>query len=120
MKPKFTPGKNIAIKVPVSEFDKTVSFYRDILGFEEVEVLSYDDIKSVTFKYGEMNLWIDKAPDIEQVEVWLEVIVEDIDQASEYLRENNFFRRDEIEKLPEGFRGFWIANPANFIHLITE
>ena len=37
MKPKFKPGKNIAIKVPVHEFDKTVAFYRDILGFEEIE-----------------------------------------------------------------------------------
>ncbi|MGD8293677.1 MAG: VOC family protein [Desulfobacterales bacterium] len=36
MKPKFSPGKNIAMKVPTHEYDNTVAFYRDILGFEEV------------------------------------------------------------------------------------
>ncbi|MEE9337805.1 MAG: hypothetical protein V3U87_06970 [Methylococcaceae bacterium] len=44
MKPKFTSGKNIAMKVPVHEFDRTVVFYRDILGFEEVNASSPDDI----------------------------------------------------------------------------
>jgi hypothetical protein len=29
-------------------------------------------------------------------------------------------RRDEIEPLPEGFKGFWISNPANIIHLISQ
>ena len=61
MKPKFTSGKNIAMKVPVHEFHATVAFYRDILGFEEVDTSTRDDIESVTFKFGEKNLWIDKS-----------------------------------------------------------
>jgi catechol 2,3-dioxygenase-like lactoylglutathione lyase family enzyme len=36
-KPEFTPGTNIAMKVPVHEYEKTLSFYRDILGFEKVD-----------------------------------------------------------------------------------
>ena len=60
MKPKFIPGENIAVKVPVHEFDRTVAFYRNILGFEEVEVPSQDDIEAVIFKFGDKNLWIDK------------------------------------------------------------
>jgi hypothetical protein len=40
--------------------------------------------------------------------------------ASVYFRKNSFIRRDEIEPLPDGFKGFWIANPANIIHLVTE
>ena len=37
------------MKVSVHEFDKTVAFYRDILGFEVIEASSPDDIDSVTF-----------------------------------------------------------------------
>jgi len=120
MKPKFTSGKNIAIKVPVHEFDRTVAFYRDILGFEVVDVSSPDDIEAVTFKFGDKNLWIDKVPGISQAEVWFEVITEDIEMASQYFENNNCIRRDEIEPLPEGFKAFWLASPANIIHLITE
>lgn len=120
MKPKFTPGKNIAMKVPVHEFDRTVAFYRDILGFEEVDASSPDNIEAVTFKFGDRYLWIDKIPGISQAEIWLEVVTDDIEVASEYFEENNCIRRDEIEPLSEGFKGFWLANPANIIHLITE
>lgn len=120
MKLKFTPGKNIAMKVPVHEFDSTVAFYRDILGFEEVNASSPGDIEAVTFKFGDKNLWVDKIPGISQAQVWLEVVTEDIDAASEYLKNKNCIRRDEIEPLPKGFKGFWLANPANIIHLVTE
>ena len=120
MKPKFTPGKNIAMKVPVHEFDSTVAFYRDILGFEEVDALSPGDMESVTFKFGEKNLWIDKIPGISQAEIWLEVVTEDIEMASEYFEKHNCIRRDEIEPLQEEFRGFWITSPCDIIHLITE
>jgi predicted enzyme related to lactoylglutathione lyase len=120
MKPKFIPGKNIAMKVPVHEFDRTVAFYRNILGFKEIESPSQDNIEAVTFKFGDKNLWIDKITGISQAEVWLEVVTEDIEAASNYFEENNCIRRDEIEPLPEGFTGFWIANPANIIHLVTE
>jgi hypothetical protein len=119
MKPKFTPGKNIAMKVPPHEFDGTVSFYRDILCFEEVNPLSPDDIESVTFKFGDKNLWIDKVPSISQAEVWFEVVTDNIEVASKYLERNNCIRRDEIESLPKGFKGFWLANPANIIHLVS-
>ena len=56
MKPIFTPGKNIAMKVPIHEFDKTVTFYRDILGFQEIDASSPGDIDSVVFKFGDKNL----------------------------------------------------------------
>ena len=120
MKPKFTPGKNIAMKVPAHEFDGTVAFYRDILCFEEVTLSSSDDIESATFMFGDKNLWIDKVTGISQAEVWFEVVTEDIKVAAEYFEKNNCTRRDEIEPLPKGFKGFWLANPANIIHLITD
>ncbi len=120
MKPKFHPGKNIAMKVPAHEFENTVAFYRDILGFEQIKKASPDELESVVFKFGHKKLWVDKESGISQAEMWLEVVTEDIAAASEYLARHNCVRRDEIESLPEGFKGFWIANPANIIHLINE
>ncbi len=120
MKPKFTSGKNIAMKVPVHEFDRTVVFYRDILGFEEVNASSPDDIEGVTFKFGDKNLWIDKIAGLSQAEIWLEIVTDDIEMASQYFKKSNCIRRDEIEPLPEGFKGLWLANPANIIHLVNE
>ena len=38
MKPKFTPGNNIAMKVPLHLYYETVEFYRDILGLKKIEV----------------------------------------------------------------------------------
>ena len=120
MKPIFSPGKNIAMKVPVHEYEKTVAFYREILEFEEIDASSQDTVDSVTFKFGDKNLWIDKIAGLSQAEVWLEVVTNDIDLASEYFEESNCVRRDEIEPLPDGFKAFWLANPANIIHLINE
>jgi catechol 2,3-dioxygenase-like lactoylglutathione lyase family enzyme len=120
MNGKLVPGKNIAMKVPVHEFDSTVVFYRDILGFEEIDASSPDEVESVTFKFGDKNLWIDKIEGLSQAEIWLEVVTKDIEKASKYLEENHCIRRDEIEPLPEGFKGFWLANPANIIHLVNE
>jgi predicted enzyme related to lactoylglutathione lyase len=120
MKPIFTPGNNIAIKVPFHEFDSTVAFYRDILGFKVVKASSTDGIDSVVFKFGDKNLWIDRMSGLSQAEIWLEVVTDDIDRASDYFEENDCIRRDEIEPLPDGLKGFWIASPANIIHLISE
>lgn len=40
--------------------------------------------------------------------------------AAEYLKSFGVTRRDEIELLPKGFKGFWINNPANIIHLVSQ
>ena len=42
MKPNFSPGKNIAIKVPTHEYEKMVNFYGVVLGLKrkEANVLS--------------------------------------------------------------------------------
>ena len=118
MKPRFSPGNNIAIKVPAHEYEDTVAFYRDILGFEQTQVNSPDSIESTTFRFGEKLLWIDKIASLSQAEIWLEVITDDIDKASEYLNNKLSIRRDEIEPLPNGVNGFWISSPSDIIHLI--
>ena len=119
-KPAFTPGNNIAMKVPPHEYEKTVSFYRDILNFQQIDLPSPDDFESVAFRFGNKKLWVDNIQGISQTEIWLEVITDDIETAEKYFEENKCVRRNEIEPLPKGFKGFWISNPANIIHLISE
>lgn len=121
MKPQFRPGKNLAMKVPANEFERTVAFYRDIIGFKEIEGSSSNqESHSARFQFGDKNLWIDKVETLSQAEIWLEIEADDIEKASRYLKGLNCIRRDEVEPLPKGFRGFWICNPANIIHLISE
>ncbi len=120
MKPKFTPGENIAVKVPPHEFDQTVLFYKTILGLEQIGRSSSESIESVTFKFGCKKLWVDKVSGISQAEIWLEVMTDNIEAASKYFEKTRCIRRDEIEPLPKGFSGFWISSPSNIIHLITD
>ena len=120
MKPVFSPGKNIAMKVPPHEYESMVSFYRDIIGLEQVEASSADKFESVAFDFGGKKLWIDKVSSISQAETWLEIVTDDITGAEAYLKEKGMIRCDAIEPLPADFKGFWISSPANIIHLVTE
>jgi len=120
MKPAFEAGQNIAMKVPVHEYDQTVAFYKDILGFEVIEPSSSNESASTTFKFGDKVLWIDKKPNISHAEIWLEVVTDNYEAASAYFEKQGCIRRDEIESLPDGFNGFWLSSPANIIHLISQ
>lgn len=64
------------------------------------------------------QLWIDNVPGISQAELWLELRTSDGEAAAAYLAESGVTRRDEIEPLPQGSDGFWIASPGNIIHLV--
>ena len=120
MKPSFSPGANIAIKVPVHEYESTVTFYRDILGLKQVKLESPDKYESTAFEFGDKNLWIDKISAISQAEIWLEIKTDNIQKAKDYLEEKGYCRRDEIETLPSEFKGFWLSSPSNIIHLIQQ
>jgi hypothetical protein len=54
-----------------------------------------------------------------QAEIWLELTTSDLAAAETHLSQSGVIRRDDIETLPEGFGGFWIASPASVIHLVT-
>jgi hypothetical protein len=49
----------------------------------------------------------------------VELSTNDLQVDSRHLRSAGAVRRDEIEPLPEGFVGFWIATPAVSIHLVS-
>ncbi len=115
-KVKFSAGKNIAMKVPAHQFEQTVQFYRDIIGLRQIK----ENEPEVVFKFGDKNLWIDKANNLSQAEIWLEIECKNINEAKKYFKAKEITRRDEIEKLPRGLQAFWITNPCDIIHLISE
>ena len=67
-----------------------------------------------------MRLWIDKTKKSNHPEVWLELNVENTHAAEKYLQEKDIERRENIEKLPKDFDGFWISNPTGVIHLVSK
>ncbi len=113
----FAGGPNIAMKVPPYQFAETVSFYKDILGLEEIDGATDD---TVGFKFGANNLWIDKVSAMSQAELWLQVVTNDTTAASAALNNAGITRCDDIEALADDFDGFWISSPAAMIHLIER
>ncbi len=115
MPPKFSPGRNIAMKIPPHEFSRTVAFYREILG---LAVLA-EHPESIVFDFGGKRLWLDRVPHLSQTEIWLAVETADAPAASSHLAAKGVIRCDDIEPLPEVFSGFWIVSPAGIVHLVS-
>lgn len=117
---KFKGGINIAVKVPKSKYDKTVAFYRDILKLEVEEKPITNPTVSRTHqvKFGINILWLDCVDNYTHSETWLELNVDNLEQATEYLKENGTNTCDEIEQLPENMH--WITDPAGTVFLIKE
>jgi hypothetical protein len=113
---RFAGGHNIAMKVPPHQYEQTIRFYRDVAGLTPIERLA----PVVVFEFGGNQLWIDRVPGLSQAEIWLEFAVADATAAAEQLRAADVVRCDEIEPLPDGFRGFWILNPASIVHLVSQ
>ncbi|ARU55745.1 hypothetical protein OLMES_1670 [Oleiphilus messinensis] len=113
----FQPGQNIAMKIPTHEYENTVRFYREVLCFEELSRPGTED--TPRFAFGDKVLWLDCVAGLSQAEIWLEIVTNDIDKAAAYFAAQGCHRRDEIEPLPDGFKGFWISSPSNIIHLVT-
>ncbi|MCU4337383.1 VOC family protein [Acinetobacter dispersus] len=116
MKPKFTGGVDIALKLPPHQFEATVAFYRDVIGLKQIT----DKLPDIGFELGPVKLWIAAAPEMSQAELWLELFTDNFSEAAEYLKAAGVVRCDAIEPLAEGFRGGWITSPANIIHMVRE
>lgn len=109
-------GRNIAMKVPPHLWEDTVTFYRDIVGLDQLT----DQAPHVVFRYGENRLWIDNVEGLSQAEIWLELTTSDVAGAAAHFDAAGVARRDEIEALPDGFEGFWVTNTAGIIHLVAS
>ncbi len=112
--PTYTGGQNIALKLPPHEFEATLRFYRDTLGFHVDEKGA-----SPVVAFGPMKLWLDRVDTISQAEIWLEITTDNVEMAAEDLSNKDVVRQNEIEKLPSELEGFWISSPANIIHLVA-
>jgi len=120
MKPTFSPGKNIALRVPSHEYDKTVHFYKEILGLKQKQADSPDEFESVIFQFGDKNLWVDNISGISQAEIWLEIETDNVADAQKYLEDRGCSIRNDLEPLPTSLNGFWLSSPSNIVHLVVE
>lgn len=123
-KPEFTAGLNIAMKIPKAQYDATVSFYRDTLGFDvKEEDVSYAPTVSRTHavRFGPNTLWLDRVDNYSQPDLWLQLHTDDLDAAASELAGVGIHPCDEVEPLENtDSRTHWIRNPAGVIHLLAE
>ena len=113
---KIEGGVNIAMKVPSHQYQAVIAFYRDVVALESIT----EKAPAVGFKLGPNQLWIDKSETLTQAEVWLELFTQDHRAALQQLEHGGAVRCDPIEPLGEAFRGGWIMNPANIVHMVRE
>jgi hypothetical protein len=116
MTAKIRGGINIAMKVPPHQYEATIAFYRDVIGLKPFTAKA----PAIGFELGPNRLWIDEAPMMSQAEVWLELFTDDFPAAADHLANAGIVRCDAIEALGEGFRGGWIVNPADIVHLVPD
>lgn len=116
MTTKIEGGINIAMKVPSHQYEPTIAFYRDTVGLTPIT----EKAPAVGFKLGPNQLWIDEDATMSQAEVWLELFTPDSSGALKRLADAGVVRCDPIEPLGDGFRGGWIMNPANVVHMVRE
>ena len=105
----------MALKVPLHKYDETIAFYRETLNLPLIE----EEPEGCIFQFGPIRLWVDKAPQLSQPDVWFELITNDTQSASTYLANHGVARRDELEQLPDDFDGFFVTDPAGVIHLVA-
>ena len=115
---KFDGGINIAIKIPKAKYEKTVSFYKDILNLEVTEKRIDNPTVSRTHevKFGNNTVWLDCVDNYTHSETWLELKTPDVEKATEYLKNSGIDTCDELEKIPE--ENHWIMDPAGTVFII--
>lgn len=117
---KFSGGINIAVKIPKSKYEKTVSFYRDILKLETTERPIKNPTVSRTHEviFGENILWLDCVDNYTHSETWLELRTSNVENAVEYLRKNGIETCDELEEIPK--ENHWIMDPAGTVFILDK
>ncbi|NNH68521.1 VOC family protein [Nocardia uniformis] len=122
MKPAFRGGNNIAMKLPKAQFDRTVAFYRDVLGMEVTddsgEAIAEGVVQSAAIRFGPVTLWLDRVDNYAHADLWLELFTDDVDRATEYLATHGIPVQDELEPLPSGMNAHWISNPVGVPHIV--
>lgn len=120
MTPKFEAGINIAIKIPKSKYNQTVTFYREILKLEVEEKPITNSTVSRTHevKFGKNTIWLDCVDNYTHSEIWLQLTTADVEAATNYLQNNGVETCDEIEELPENMH--WIMDPSGTVFNLQQ
>jgi predicted enzyme related to lactoylglutathione lyase len=120
MDTKFEGGVNIAVKIPKSKYEQTVIFYRDILKLEVEEKPITNPTVSRTHqvKFGNNVMWLDCVENYTHAETWLELNVDDVEKATDYLKSKGIETCDELEQLPENMH--WITDPAGTVFIVKK
>lgn len=116
----FSGGRNIALKIPKSKYEKTVAFYRDILKLS-VEEKSIDNptvSRTHQVVFGENTLWLDCVDNYTHSEIWLELTTPNVDRAAEYLKSEGVDPCDELEEIPAHMH--WIMDPAGAVFILNQ
>lgn len=119
-RPVFDGGVNVAIKVPLDKYDKTIRFYREVLGFEMTSYFHEYTGQSHYCSFGTLTLWFDCVNHFSQTDIWLELNTDDITSARTYLLNNGVNFRPELEKLPDDMKGNWMSDPAGVVMILKE
>jgi predicted enzyme related to lactoylglutathione lyase len=119
MKVDFKGGVNIAIKIPKAKYEKTVEFYRDTLQLEVQEKpITHPTIsRTHEVKFGPNRMWLDCVDNYTHNEAWFEIITNDVEQATQYLKAKGVETCDEIEEIPKTMH--WITDPAGNVFILT-
>lgn len=120
MDPQFEAGINIAIKIPKNKYEKTVSFYKDILKLQvEEKPIDHPTVsRTHEVKFGNNVIWLDCVDNYTHAETWLQLTVPNVEDATDYLLSEGVETCDEIEELPNNMH--WIQDPAGTVFNLQE
>ena len=120
MNPEFEAGINIAIKIPKSKYEKTVAFYRDILKLdvEEKSIKNPTVSRTHQVKFGHNVIWLDCVDNYTHSETWLQLTVQNVEEATDYLQAKGIDTCDELEELPKNMH--WITDPAGTVFNLQQ
>lgn len=120
MNTKFEGGINIAVKIPKNKYEQTVAFYSDILKLdvEEVKITNPTVSRTHKVKFGNNIMWLDCVDNYTHSETWLELNVDDVENATNYLTSKGINTCDEFEELSDNMH--WITDPAGTVFIVKK
>ena len=115
-RPRFAAGDSIAMKIPAAEYERTVEFYRDVIGLPVIN----DTPGSLVLAFGDKQLWLDRIDHFERTEIWLEIKTDNAAGARDLLLESGVVEPDDVQSQGGRDTGFWVSAPNRMIHLVRE
>lgn len=68
--------------------------------------------------FGNNIIWLDCVDNYTQTEIWLQLTVPDVEEATSYLESYGVETCDEIEELPKDM--YWIQDPAGTVFNLQQ